>query len=210
MTTSKHNTSLPSSMHTYPDTVVQRFWSCVDKTDTCWLWTGTTRDTFGYGALSVNSAFIMAHRLSYELHVGPIPNGLFVLHRCDVPPCVRPDHLFLGTQLDNIRDMIQKNRQHYAQGDNNGARTRPDRLARGSRHGTHTHPESVPHGSQHSQAKLTEESVHIIFQRFQDGQGKRGIKAQLAREFGVDPRIIGDILQGKRWKHVSQRQVQRR
>lgn len=88
----------------------ERFWRYVDKTDECWTWTGG-RINGGYGCFSVDGETnVAAHRFSYQLHNGEIPAGLVVCHRCDNPPCVRPDHLFLGTQLDNVRDMFSKGR----------------------------------------------------------------------------------------------------
>ena len=85
-----------------------KFWKYVNKTDGCWLWTGKARRE-GYGAVGWPKT-ISAHRLSWGLHNGPIPAGLWVLHKCDVRLCVRPDHLFLGTNLDNMRDRIKKRR----------------------------------------------------------------------------------------------------
>lgn len=86
-----------------------RFWRQVQKTDTCWLWTGA-RSGAGYGQIGINDVRIFTHRFSWELHHGPIPAGLFVCHHCDNPPCVRPDHLFLGTPQDNMVDKIRKGR----------------------------------------------------------------------------------------------------
>lgn len=94
-------------------TLIDKFWPKVQKTDGCWLWIGAVTDT-GYGYLSCQVPRrhnMRAHRISWELHNGAIPVGLNVLHRCDIPPCVRPDHLFLGTALDNNRDCISKGRR---------------------------------------------------------------------------------------------------
>lgn len=90
------------------------FWGKVQKTDKCWLWTGE-HSTVGYGFFSVwrnnkRTARLGAHRVSWELHNGPIPDGLCVMHKCDVPLCVRPDHLTLGTQAENLLDARTKGR----------------------------------------------------------------------------------------------------
>lgn len=77
----------------------------------CWNWNGGVQHG-GYGMGHARNKTIAAHRLSYELHIGKIPEGLCVLHRCDNPPCVNPNHLFLGTHQDNIDDKILKERQY--------------------------------------------------------------------------------------------------
>lgn len=85
------------------------FWDRLDRTSDCWVWTGDL-DPNGYGRVRWQRKHIRAHRLAWAWTNGPIPAGLFVLHRCDNPPCVRPDHLFVGTNADNMRDMVAKGR----------------------------------------------------------------------------------------------------
>lgn len=87
-----------------------RFWAKVDTTGDCWLWTGATTGKGWHGRFSVDGRLTMAHRYSWEMANGPVPDGMKVLHRCDVPACVRPIHLFLGMQADNMRDAGRKGR----------------------------------------------------------------------------------------------------
>lgn len=104
---------------------VTRFWSKVDKEKSkifyegkrCWEWMGSL-NTDGYGRLWVDRDNKYAHRLSYEIAFGEIHDSLSVLHHCDNPSCIRPDHLFLGTHQDNIDDMMRKGRRVWQSGEN--------------------------------------------------------------------------------------------
>ncbi len=86
----------------------------------CWLWFGTTDKKTGYGSIRIDGKMVKAHRASWTVHRGRIPAGIKVLHQCDIPNCINPNHLFLGTQLDNIRDMEAKGRRRSAMGQKNG------------------------------------------------------------------------------------------
>ena len=101
------------------DSLKRRYEKFVIKNqNSCWDWSGTKKKR-GYGELGYSrNKNIKAHRASWLLHRGEIPNGLWVLHNCDNPPCTNPDHLYLGNVIDNARDMITRKRQYRACNDN--------------------------------------------------------------------------------------------
>ncbi len=91
---------------------ITRFWAKLDTSGACWVGTGYCLPS-GYGQLTQKRfTKLRAHRVAYELEFGPIPDGFHVCHTCDNPPCCNPAHLFLGTDLDNLRDMQRKGRRH--------------------------------------------------------------------------------------------------
>lgn len=90
-------------------TIECHFWSKTDKTGECWEWTAGGHK-FGYGEFRVAGKLIRAHRYSYEIHKGEIPAGFGINHTCDNPKCVNPDHLYAGTQRDNLNDALSRSR----------------------------------------------------------------------------------------------------
>lgn len=96
---------------------IERLMSKVIKTEGCWNWTAR-KTPQGYGRISINNVNKLAHRAAYEFMVGPI-GDLHVLHRCDNPSCVNPDHLWLGTNLDNVADKVAKGRCSSFRGSTN-------------------------------------------------------------------------------------------
>lgn len=101
--------------------LAERLWSRVTRTDDCWTWDGHTNEQ-GYGQIGRGytvEGLALTHRVAWELTHGPIPDGIGVLHRCDNPPCCRPDHLFLGTQADNMQDAKAKGRARGVAGEAN-------------------------------------------------------------------------------------------
>lgn len=173
----------------------ERFWSKVAKAgpDDCWLWIAATSSK-GYGSFRLPEGSRGAHRVSWALHNGQIPMGLYVLHACEdrYDPsdttgrrCVNPAHLKLGTQTDNMADRERTGRAipTRARGDRSGPRLHPDRMFRG---------EAV------STAKLTADEVRAI-------RCARGISSQkdLAARYGVCPDTISRIQHRRYWAHVS-------
>lgn len=177
----------------------------------CLEWSGY-RDRKGYGQLRHAGRTRFAHRVAWSAANGPIPDGLCVLHRCDNPSCVRADHLFLGTNADNVRDRDAKGRTprgdasgsrlhpaRLARGDANGSRLHPERLARGEAHGSRTKPERLARGEEHGSAKLTESDVKQIRSRSACGETHRA----MGRAFGVSKSTIGRIVRLEAWQHVG-------
>lgn len=149
----------------------------------CWDWTGS-QTSKGYGCFrGATGVTSRAHRVSYEMHIGGIPTGMHVCHRCDNPGCVNPDHLWTGTNLDNRTDMRVKRRG-----------------ATGNRHSSVTHPELLRRGSAHPQAKLTEAQVKLMRDLYASGTWKHD---HLSEKFGVSGALVCLILNRKRWAHVA-------
>jgi hypothetical protein len=156
-------------------TEIPRFWAKVSKTDSCWNWKRPDPSN-GYGKFTYQGRVMGAHRASWLIHYGPIPDNLWVLHRCDNHACIRPDHLFLGTHNDNMADMATKQRATFQQ-----------------------HPDIIPKGEQHRNAKLTDDQVREIRQLRSDGVPRRVI-AQL---FDISVSNVKRITSRKGWPHIE-------
>jgi len=161
----------------------ERFWKYVNKTATCWLWTGATQAIpYNYGVLNIKGKLHRAHRLAWQFLKGPIPDGYEICHNCpdgDNPLCVNPEHLFVGTHKDNMLDCIAKGR--------NPAVTdlhMPTR-ARGSRIGT---------------SSMNEEDVAALRQLAKaHPEIKQGT---WAKQFKTSQANVSRILLYQAWKHV--------
>lgn len=116
--------------------IAERLFSRIKKDEVtgCWNWTGG-KTGGGYGAIGVNNRTELAHRVSYEWHFGQIADGLFVCHRCDNRACINPDHMFLGTQEQNMSDKTAKQRQAKGEGHGCAKLTEGDVLSIRSSHG---------------------------------------------------------------------------
>ena len=153
-------------------TVEARFWAKVDRSggpDACWPWTAGCHDA-GYGVFWDGARFWKAHRFAWMLAHGSITDGLKRLHSCDNPPCVNTAHLFLGTQADNMRDMMAKGRER--------------------------HPVEAVRGAANGHAHLTWVDITAIRERGATGEPQRSI----GRAYGVDHGTIGFILRGVSWR----------
>lgn len=150
-----------------------RFMANIMAHGECWIWTGT-KTKAGYGQLGIGYERHYAHRLSFTLFVGPIPDGQCVCHACDTPACVAPWHLWLGSHGDNMRDCATK-----------------------GRNGMTVHPESL-RGARNGNSRLTESDVVEIRRLREAGMTLHS----LAVMFGVDHSNISLIAKRKSWKHI--------
>ncbi len=163
--------------------VEERFWGHVEKTEGgCWLWTGIILES-GYGQFWGNGKKHRAHRFSWELANGPIPDDLIVCHSCDVRACVNPEHLWLGTTLDNQRDCVAKGRKRT-----------------GDEHWARVHPEWVKRGASHSGTKVSPVMANEIRQRYAT---ERIGMARLGAQYGVNASTVLDIVHGRHWTQVT-------
>lgn len=177
-----------------PIEAVNRFWAKVSLDGPihsvcgqCWIWTDTLWGNDRYAQIRICGDRILVHRLSWWIHHGRIPEGLYVLHHCDNPICVNPDHLFLGTHADNMVDKARKGRAPSLTGGRNGSYTKPECRPKGERHGGHV---------------LTEEDVISIRERYIPRHSKHGTNA-IARELGMSQYAIWAIVTRKNWRHIA-------
>jgi hypothetical protein len=185
MSEAKINTTFDLNQVNLSEEDKARFWSKVEKGDgdSCWLWTGGQfrKPGGGYGAFHINRIPRQAHRVSFLLHHGSVPVELRVLHRCDVRLCVRPDHLFLGTDKDNSDDKVAKGRQ-----------------SRGAKHSLAKLP-TAARGESNGNAKLTPDDVREIRRLHAGGMGQ----LKIAKLFGMSKCPISLIVSGRTWKHIT-------
>lgn len=160
--------------------LVERFWKFVDKRpDGCWFWTGAHNE-FGYGRVHVRRVGYpqKAHRVSWELAHGSIHDGINVLHRCDNPPCVNPEHLYLGTLTDNSRDSWERTRTQRGHREQQAARLRGERAP---------------------WHKLNEEQVRELRRLAASGESAPA----LGRRFGLSRTYVWKIIKREAWRHVA-------
>ena len=162
---------------TISDSIRTRFWAKVDKSCNCWLWTHN-KNPKGYGRFYYNASARLAHRVSWEIAHGPIPegpghHGICVLHKCDTPSCVNPSHLFLGTNADNIRDMHSKGRFNI-------------------------HGRNIAKGERHGNARITSALASLI--RLNRHQSAKDISSELHVSLSLVNKIRGGYL----WRDIWQ------
>jgi hypothetical protein len=139
-----------------------------EKVGLNWQWRGCKNPVTGYGVMKINTKMHRAHRVSYQIHNGEIPDGMCVLHSCDDPGCVNPEHLHLGTFGDNNTERAQRGRNRDQRGE------------------------------KHNFARLTEEQVIEIKEKYKGGKYQKDI----GKEYGVSQSHVSNIVRGIKWSHI--------
>ena len=169
-----------------------RFDAKVDRSGgarSCWPWTG---DASRYGHVKIRGHTTSAHRIAYEMTMGNIPAGMFVLHSCDNPLCCNPAHLRPGTAAENAKDRDAKGRGLH------GRTRNPCTIARGDSNGARKHPEQLKRGEDNNRAKLTAANVVLIRGLRADGWSLQSIGSR----FGVTKQCIRAVVRRSAWKHI--------
>ena len=170
---------------------IARFWTKVDKNgptmphmdSQCWVWVAA-KDRKGYGSFGAKGKKFRSHRVAWVQVNGSIPNDLHVLHSCDFPSCCNISHLWVGTNMDNVVDRVNKGRNNTPHGDKNGRRTCPGSTIRGEKHWS----------SKLTAAQIIEiRSIYAI---------EGTMHSKLADIFGVTRETIRDIINRRIWRHI--------
>jgi len=198
------------------------YYSMPEPMSGCFLWIGCSSK--GYGRIDVGGEMEMAHRVSWEINNGAIPDGMCVLHKCDNTFCININHLFLGTQLENIKDMVKKNRQYKTLSENDVLVIR-DRLLDGMLKSDVSSEFNISvstiynissgktwrstgawkplnlrkKGSKHCKAKLNEDDVAKIRRDIINGTRSR---SEIASMYSMSISAIKHIASGRTWRHV--------
>lgn len=163
-------------------TAEMRFLAKIQKTDSCWIWKASFVNS-GYGQFWYNGKKITAHKFAYTFYKGPVPDEIDVCHTCDNKKCANPDHLFLGTTVENLTDMKRKGRS-----------------AKGINNGVYKHPEIIRRGENHGGSKTNNGQV-IEIRNFYDTGIIHNI-CELARKFNLGQTTIRHIVKRDTWKTV--------
>ncbi len=153
----------------------ERFWGKADKRgpDECWEW-NAAKDNAGYGWFYLCGKMYRAHRISWVVENGSIPEGKLILHKCDNPPCVNPGHFFIGVQKDNVLDMERKSRASHPSGAFHGSRTHPEKLS------------------------LTDLKVLEIRKCYSEGESQ----VKIAGRFGISQSQVSRTINRRNWAHI--------